>query len=105
MTGAAVGASLDRLAAMIADLDGHIARRAAELAVPLADAARAEAGQAVAVAETRIAELEAELTRARDLIDELRRHVDARNRQLDRWHEATGFRDPDLMKAARPFGA
>ena len=105
MTGAdaaAGGASFDRLAAMIADLDGFINRRAAEQAAPLIDAARAEAAMAVAAAGRHIARLEAELTRARDLIDELRRHVDARNRQLDRWHEATGFRDPGLMKAARP---
>lgn len=98
-------APLDRLAVMIADLDGYISRRAAELAVPLADAARAEAAKAVTAAEARIEELEGDLLRATDLAAELRRHVDARNRQLDRWHEATGFRDPVLMKAARASGA
>ena len=40
----------DRLAAMIADLEGFIDRRAADLATPLIEEARAEAAREVAAA-------------------------------------------------------
>lgn len=47
-------AALGQLAAMIADLDGYIERRAAELAAPLIEEARAQAAQEVATARNEV---------------------------------------------------
>lgn len=85
---------LGQLAGMIADLEGYIERRAAELAVPLADKARAEAAKATEAAEQHAGELQALLTRAEDVNTELRRRLAAQDRQLGAWSDATGVQHP-----------
>src|SRR5215470_11497517 len=58
---------LSHLAGMIADLEGYIERRAAELAVPLAEKARTDAAEATEAAERHAGELQADLARAEDV--------------------------------------
>jgi hypothetical protein len=68
---------LDRLHAITADLLGYLEHRATEIAAPrIAEAERA------AAATVRAAN--AELQRRQDLVYELRRHLDASVRQVDR---------------------
>jgi hypothetical protein len=69
-----------QLRAMIADLDGYIGRRAAEVAEPLIAAAKA-------AADARVAEAECGLQRAQDLVAELRRVLEYRDRQLARFRQ------------------
>jgi hypothetical protein len=70
-----VPGTLEKLRVMLADLDGYIDRRAAELAKPLLDKALAD------VAETK-RQARAEVQRQEYLVAELRRRLDARDRQL-----------------------
>ena len=83
----------DRLAAMIADLEGFIDRRAAVLAAPLIEEARAEAAGQFAAARH-------EVERKEDLIAEYRRQVKVMERQLDAWQDATGSLNPDAVRPA-----
>jgi hypothetical protein len=86
------------LRSVTADLDGYIARRAAELAAPVVARAREEAAAVVARAED-------ELRRRDDLAAELRRHAEAMERQLSSWRRATGCRsvaDYQLARLAAP---
>jgi hypothetical protein len=78
---------------MIADLDGYIDRRAAGMAAPLIEEARAEAAREVAAARQ-------ETERKEDLIAEYRRRVKVMERQLDRWADAAGSLDPDAVRLA-----
>jgi len=71
-----------RLAAMIADLDGFIERRAAELAGPIAGAACRDHAAEMAVLEERRANERDRAVRAEDLADELRKTLAARDRAL-----------------------
>ncbi|MGH3158658.1 MAG: hypothetical protein ACRDNF_19065 [Streptosporangiaceae bacterium] len=64
------------LRAVIADLEGYIERRAAELAAP-----GIEGAQEQAAAETR--RLRAELARREDLVAELRRRIEGLEDRLD----------------------
>jgi hypothetical protein len=82
-----------RLAAMIADLEGFIDRRAEDLAAPLIEEARAEAARQVAVARQKA-------ERKEDLIAEYRRQVKVMERQLDAWQDATGSLNPDAVRPA-----
>ncbi|MGH3409453.1 MAG: hypothetical protein ACRDRJ_44220 [Streptosporangiaceae bacterium] len=65
-----------QLRAVIADLDGYIEQRAAELAAPGIEGAREQAA-----AETR--RLRAELTRREDLVAELRKRIEGLEDRLD----------------------
>lgn len=75
------------LAAVVSDLDGYIERRAAEQAAPMIAAARQEADE-------RVAEAAAQVQRGDDLVHELRRRLDALERQTAAWRTATGCRTP-----------
>lgn len=81
------------LRAATADLDGYIQRRAAEMAAPLIEEARDQAAAEVAGAR-------ADAQRKDDLIAELRRRVQALERQCERWREATGVRAPEMARLA-----
>lgn len=72
----AVTSALERLEAVTSNLDAYIGRRAAELAAPLVQVAE-EAARA------QVAEARQKQQRAEDLVVELRRHLDARENQLD----------------------
>jgi hypothetical protein len=78
---------------MIADLEGFIDRRAAVLAAPLIEEARAEVAGQVAAARH-------EVERKEDLIAEYRRQVKVMERQLDAWQDATGSLNPDAVRPA-----
>ncbi len=71
-----------RLEKMIADLDGYIERRAAQLASPQIEAARADAVE-------RIRRARHVLLRQDDLVTELRKQLVALERQLERAREVT----------------
>jgi hypothetical protein len=80
----------DALAVITADLEGYIQRRAAELAAPM-----------VAEAEERAAEKAGEAQAAtrqqEDLVKELRRHLDAKERQIARWREVATKEAGDII--------
>lgn len=65
-----------QLRATVTDLDGYIEARASELAAPLVAAAEQRAAAAVREARQEVRRLE-------DLVDEIRKHLETRNRQLD----------------------
>jgi hypothetical protein len=79
-----------RLAAMIADLDGYINRRAAEKAKPLVDAVAADAAERITAAEH-------ETGRQAGLTAELRRQLKARDREAARWREIAEGKAADLI--------
>ncbi len=64
-----------QLRAMITDLDGYIERRAAEMAAPIIEAARADA-------DARIAEAQFGLQRRDALTEEMRRRLAMQDRHL-----------------------
>jgi hypothetical protein len=71
---------------MLANLDGYIERRAAEIAaerVQVAeDAASYREAEREAIADERLANCQDERQRAADLADELRKHLAIRDRQV-----------------------
>ena len=67
----------DRLCRALADLEGYIDRRAAAMAGPVMKQALADAADA-------IAEARAETQRQEDLVTELRRGLEAKDRQIER---------------------
>ncbi|MGW6502940.1 hypothetical protein [Nonomuraea angiospora] len=75
-----LAADLDTLRDMIGDLQGHIERRAAELAAPHIAEAGVTAGREVADAR-------AKQQRAEDLVTELRRRVTALQRRDEAYRE------------------
>lgn len=79
-----------QLASMITDLEGYIDRRAAELAAPLVEQARAEAAE-------QVASIQVDLQRANDLTTELRRRLEIRDRTISQWIDATGVRAPSEL--------
>jgi|GEM_PF-1787504 len=74
---------LARLGGMLADLESHIARKAAELAQPLIDAACRNHAAEMAVLEERRASERDRAVRAEDLVAELRKIIATRERQLE----------------------
>lgn len=87
------------LRATVADLDGYIGRRAAELAAPMVAAALADAG-----ARTRAAAFAVQ--RRDDVIAEFRRRVRVVDRmvaELEQWRQAAGCQTPaELQRANAP---
>lgn len=73
------------LAATVSDLDGYIERRAQALAAPIVAALREEADE-------RVAEARGAVQRLEDVVTELRCRLAAADRNLERWHAATGCR-------------
>ncbi len=84
------GDPLARLEAVLRDLEGYVQRRAEELAAPL-----------IAAAEKRAAEMtgeaRADVQRQEDLVRELRRILDAKDRQVARWREIAEGKAADFI--------
>jgi hypothetical protein len=75
---------------MIADLDGYIARRAQELAAPAIEDAHGTAVRLVDAAER-------ETRRQERLVAELRRTLEARDRQVAHWRELAEGKAADFI--------
>lgn len=84
------------LAAMIADLEGYIERRATEIAAPRIRAVEEQAAADVAAARFQVDLKE-------DVIAEQIRLLDARERALTKWREATGARNWDDRRIREAF--
>lgn len=78
-----------------ADLSGYIERRAGVLATPMIQMAIADADQ-------RVGEVADQLQRSTDLVAELRRRLEAKERQLTRWQRVTGYRSVSDYQVAQP---
>lgn len=76
-----VPATVDQMAAMIADLDGYIARRAREIAQPMVRAAQDQASAQVGAAQR-------ETERQRDLVTELGRRLGPADQQVEQIRDA-----------------
>lgn len=87
---------VDQLAAMIADLEGYIERRATEIATPRIRAAEERAADDVAAARFQIELKE-------DVIAEQVRQLGVLDRALTKWREATGARNWDDRRIRDAF--
>ena len=83
---------------MIADIEGFIGRRAAELA-----SQRGPRGGRKGNCGSRGSRwLQTELTRATDVNAELRRRITGLERQCAAWREVTGVKHPHELASAKP---
>lgn len=85
-----------QLAAMIADLEGYIERRATEIAAP-----RIQAAEEQAAADVAAARLQVDLKEG--IITEQIRLLEARESALTKWREATGARNWDDRRIREAF--
>lgn len=110
-------ALVDRLSRVTADLDGYIERRAFEVAAPMVEMARALLDEVIVMADERVQRAEGEVQHKEDVISELRRIVDIRDRRIaegspllgaaffsafrsGRWREITGAMEWQERRAA-----